>query len=424
MFARGPIRAAQTDPGGDFQLLYGGTLAWAAGQNPYHDDHIAQALQQQGLLKTIPPGYDQINTPPLFVVLAPLTLLPWSAARAAWIALNTLACFAAVGCLPSFAGLSWKDTRTIWLLACALALAPFHSALAVGQVTPLSIAAACFAILLARKRYDLTAGTLLGLSICIKPTLGGIFALYFLLHKQWRALSLAAACTAVIGLIALVQLHLHDTPWYTAWRQNVHAFTHGGHGDPSPQNPSAASLLNLHPVVQAVIQNQTVAALIVWATIGTMLALASYTIFRRQNNRHEHLELGTLTTLSLLIVYHRFYDAALLIFPLAWAFHTINTPHRRKAWAVIIATLPALIPGGVMLSLLADQGHLPRQLLPPGALFDWIAQHLTIPPSLTNTWLWQGLLVPHLAWLILLIAAILLTHLWATGKNDPQKTER
>src|SRR5207245_10143508 len=67
---------------------------------------------------------------PSFVVLAPLSLLPWKDAQIIWIGIGLLSFAFTVGALGALAGASWSEPRSQLLLAISLALAPFHTGLA------------------------------------------------------------------------------------------------------------------------------------------------------------------------------------------------------------------------------------------------------------------------------------------------------
>ena len=74
-----------------------------------------------------------------------------------------------------------------------------------------------------------------------------------------------------------------------------------------------------------------------------------------------HCELSAITVISLLPVYHRFYDATLLVLPLCWAFVSL----RRERVAAVVSLglmLPFLIPGGALLDTMQIAGRIPRAL--------------------------------------------------------------
>ena len=68
----------------------------------------------------------------------------------------------------------------------------------------------------------------------------------------------------------------------------------------------------------------------------------------REHADCELLELGALAVSSLLPIYHRFYDASLLVLPLCWAFVSLRKTGgrtRKVAAAALLLMTPFLIPG-------------------------------------------------------------------------------
>jgi len=128
------------------------------------------------------------------------------------------------------------------------------------------------------------------------------------------------------------------------------------------------------------------------------------------------LALSALLTVSLLPVYHRFYDATLLIFPLAWAFTALNghsspsgssdgrsaeghldrgsLDRRLRPIAISVIAVILIIflfPGGTILQQLQQSGH-----------FTAFQSH----------WWWNSLILPHENWCILLLTLLLLLALY------------
>ena len=81
----------------------------------------------------------------------------------------------------------------------------------------------------------------------------------------------------------------------------------------------------------------------------------------------ELLDLSVIATVSLLPIYHRFYDAALLVLPLCWAFSP-SPPRKKRTVETIclLLMLPFLIPGGTVLQTLQASGRIPSQIIGGG----------------------------------------------------------
>jgi hypothetical protein len=90
-----------------------------------------------------------------------------------------------------------------------------------------------------------------------------------------------------------------------------------------------------------------------------------------------------------MVVYHRFYDAVLLLVPLAWAIDAAARNRRdRIAWCVLLLMLPFCLNSATALVWLAGKGYLP----------EW----------LTQSPLWERVLLPHQGWALLAMAVCLL----------------
>ncbi len=110
-------------------------------------------------------------------------------------------------------------------------------------------------------------------------------------------------------------------------------------------------------------------------------------IWRRRDPRLELLDLSAIAVISLLPIYHRFYDAALLVLPLGWALVSFRRPRRFAVLSLLMMT-PFLIPGGTLLETMEVSGRIPA----------WLA----------NRWWWQTFVMAHEVWMLLLLSLLLL----------------
>ena len=115
---------------------------------------------------------------------------------------------------------------------------------------------------------------------------------------------------------------------------------------------------------------------------------------REAGNDRELLELSTIAVISLLPVYHRFYDATLLVLPLCWAFVWLRR-ERASAALSLGLMLPFLIPGGTLLETMQIAGRIPR--------------------ALTNHWWWEAVVMPHQVWALLFLSIVLLREMGTDG---------
>jgi hypothetical protein len=111
----------------------------------------------------------------------------------------------------------------------------------------------------------------------------------------------------------------------------------------------------------------------------------------RQKVRGNHalLDLSVLSVLVLVPLYHRFYDAALLIFPVTWAITNLRGAAARYSKILLAAAVPFLIPGA--------------------ALLRHIANSQAFIGSRARSWWWNLFVASHEAWLVLIILLVLLS---------------
>jgi hypothetical protein len=161
-------------------------------------------------------------------------------------------------------------------------------------------------------------------------------------------------------------------------------------------NPTRLGLINLqvglYPILNSVnVTNDAARA------IGLCLLMAWLTIVLRSHRSRELLDLSAIAVISLLPVYHRFYDASLLALPLCWAIMTFRK-RRRFAVLSLLLMLPFLVPGGTILQAMADSGR--------------------IPAGLANRWWCQSFLMAHQVWALLLLGSLLVYEMAKLGSSE------
>ncbi len=197
-----------------YQFWYGGQFLWQ-GQEPYSavmrgekprvtaiNASSATATPQIG--EPLPMKWDISYIPgsaPLFLLLAPLSLIPWVSASILWGAINTLLGFIYVWILLHLNGESLTSLRGVALLAVFLCLLATRQVLELGQ-TSLIIVTLMFAALLVIEQSPVVSGIFLGIALS-KFTLAFPMIVYFLYRQQYKALLICVA-TQIGGLLAIV----------------------------------------------------------------------------------------------------------------------------------------------------------------------------------------------------------------------------
>ncbi|HEY6413328.1 MAG TPA: glycosyltransferase family 87 protein [Edaphobacter sp.] len=411
---RGPLRA---DSGyvNDFAAPYTATRLWLQNRNPYDSTaffptwHAAGA--PTGKVAGNPSGTHPVYPPPTLVVLIPFALLPWPIAVKALTLLSAALYIALLPLLASFLPGTWRDPLKPAFLASGLALAPTHSALHVANIACLAATLLLFAVyffLLSRQqqRINLPAILCLTLSICLKPTLGLLFLPYLLWTRAWRTLASTLAISAAITAASLYPLLSLGSIWLTSLRENLAVvFTNGGAADISEQSLTRFDRIDMQLPLYAILHSRTAASVFATLIAATLLLFwfksppAPQTRLAAQPNLAQHiLQIAALLAIGLIPFYQRYYSAMVLLLPILWAFRSLSqSPSRSSArWVLALSSI---------------------FLINTEAIFS----RSSFLPTLTARFplLTSLALGPHLCWLLLLLAIILLATSAQQNSIDP-----
>ncbi len=403
---RGPVRAIQTASGfNDFLSPYIQAKAFLHGLDPYSPQVLLKLWPVEAshfffLPKEVANGTLVANRgiPTAYpitalVLVTPFGLLSWNAAYALWLTVNLALFVVMLLALVALARLSFREPSGILLVAATLALAPFHTGIVTGNVTLLAVELSVIAIWSARRRHDLAAGFLLAVAAGLKPQIGLCFLLYYLLRRRWRVTGAAAAVLGCVAAFGFVRLGVGHIPWLSNYLDDNRILLETGVlGNFTTINPTRFGLINLqvamYPLLGS-IRRTNFAAMAIGATLFSVWIVYLWSGRDRgeAGNDRELLDLSTIAVISLLPVYHRFYDATLLVLPLCWAFVWLRR-ERASAALSLGLMLPFLLPGGTLLETMQIAGRIPRVL--------------------TNHWWWEAVVMPHQVWALLFLSIVLL----------------
>lgn len=386
---RGPARATWWSD--DFAVPYSMSRAWLLGTNPYQPDSLNRVLIDAGRERDSTGraiNNSPVYLPPTLVPHAPVTLLPWRAARIAWLALNLLLVGWMIRSALLFAGVRWGETPALWLAGAIVALAPLHTGIAVGQIAIPSIALAIVAMSLIRDGRQNAGGIALGVSVLLKPQLTGPFIAYYFLRRGQRAAAVATAVGVAAAIVSLGWLWMNDIPWLESWRAVMQSIMVPG-SQHDPAGPWSAQLVELRTLITALGGGEW--AGIMGFGIAALAGVWLYAVGRRLDERHDLLLLSGVAVLSLLATYHRFYDAGLLAVPLVWLAYgsrlsAFGVDPRLSAAALGCIAI-FFVPGAWAMQRLADAGRLPA--------------------ALTESWVWNAVLLRHQNWALVILFVVL-----------------
>jgi len=258
------------------------------------------------------------------------------------------------------------------------------------EASPAAAAVSVAAVWAASRGKEIAAGILLGIAVCVKPQLGLCFVLYYLVRRRWKIVAIACGWTAALALIAICRLAVSGIPWLSTYLENGRkVFAPGAINDFTTSNPVWYNMINLQVLLWQVVRNVSFANWLA-ASAGIVL-LGIWLWLIKQDSSCQLLEVSALVVLSLLPMYHRFYDAALLIWPLGWSLLILKQQYRNLVLLIIACIIPFLLPGAALLNQLAEKGR--------------------VPSNIVDDWYWNGLIVSHQVWMVMILCTVLLAAL-------------
>lgn len=308
----------------DFRAVYAGTRCLMHHENPYRPGELEREyLTEDGQRPRATPLNRQcitlfVNLPTTFVLVAPFALVGWGTAHVLWMLLT--------GCAFLFASLlMWSigaryAPRVATLLACLLAINSvpiFVGGNTAGIVVGFcGIAVWCFL----ENRFVRVGVLCLALSLAVKPHDAGLVWFYFVLAGgvyRKRAFE-SLAITAVLGLAALAWVSHIAPHWMDDWHANlVTISSHGGINDPSPnavKDGAIYSIVDLQSALSIFCDEPRFYNTATYLFCGALLlAWAIRTLRIRFSVAGGWIALAAVVPFSLLITYHRVWDAQLLM---------------------------------------------------------------------------------------------------------------
>ena len=406
-FLRGPLRLRQGTEWNDFLSPYIQSRLWIQGADPYAAQNFVKLWPPHkpmfvfvtrdaadGTLvakRGVPSPYPITS----FVVLSPLALVSWNVAEFLWILLGLGAVGVMICGIVAVAGVSWRDPKAWIFAALALGLAPIHTGLATENPAVLVVALCVAIVWLARHARENLAGLLLALAICLKPQVGLCFLLFYFIRCERRIAWVATTVSGFIALLAVARMFFTGTPWLSSYIENSRKiFASGAINDFSAANPVWFHMLNLQVALDPLLENVS------WTNfcaVGLGIALIGVWLWltlKSGRNVSPLLPLSTLAVISLLPIYHRSYDAALLVLPLGWALlQESQEPTAVRSTLALLALF--LTPGGALVNQVAERAH--------------------ISVSITHSWWWRSFIVAHQVWALMLLSTLLL---WTLAKDS------
>lgn len=207
----------------DYGKFYHSQQLFLKGKNSYSPIYFIQNEPNTPSKKT-PIGLAANLNPPFFTLITfPFAYLSYSHALYLWILCSIFA--GAISVLRIQKTLSPENKPTLQsrlsLLLAFFAYFPTFASLQLGQVTLLLLPLLVLSWQSARHHQSIQAAILLGIAASLKPFIG-LFALYFLLRKEYRALITFILTGGICTLFAVLFLGVSD---YHSYLQGLHHIT-------------------------------------------------------------------------------------------------------------------------------------------------------------------------------------------------------
>jgi hypothetical protein len=374
------------------------------GDDPYDHEQFERLwdiVNPRSLNNSVKPFLPSIYPPSTFVIITPLSWLTWPLARNAMAIGNSLLAILSLYLLATSAMSRAKIGFWAYLI-CGLSFAPLHTGIANGNLITLAWAGALSGALL-HNTHPLTGNLLLSVAVALKPHIGLPYVISFSCNGKVKNGMIILGLAGIFLFAGVTRMRLAGVAWEHSLTNNVLKSTEiGASNDPGSANPVRHDLINLqrafYPLVGSARSADWLALLICAGLFGIYLWLQLKP--QRAKRPDEMLSLSAVLVISLLPVYHRFYDASLLLLPLAWCF---------KNWNVATSVAPKIVLGLIL-----------PFLIPGAALLKRMMEYQMISRRLAGAWWWETIVMSHQVWLLCMIALGLLYACWKDAGGNQQ----
>ena len=312
---------------GSFKAVFYGTRCLIRHSDPYDPAVFPQVYESEGGRFSPVPSeaflYRRgnmvcVNLPTALFLVAPFAILPWKTAVFLWMVLQ------AAG-LSMAAFLIWLIARDYALkpatLLIGLLLANAEIVLSLGNLAGIVVSLCIVAVWCLLEERFVRAGVIcLAISLALKPHDAGLVWFYFLLlggAYRKRALQ-TLVVVAALTLPAILWVSSVSPQWPQELRANIHALSaHGSVNDPGPDSLSflmADPVISLQSTFSLLRDEPRFYNAASYLTCGLLLFAGAVRVLRsRLTKQNAWIALAAIAPLSMLPVYHRTYDAKLLL---------------------------------------------------------------------------------------------------------------
>lgn len=365
----------------DFHVLYTAGQMWNKGLDPYDPHQFYPELQQIAGGLAVRRAYGYYYPPQATVLFSALARLPSHVAHAVVIGLNMAFVIISLAIL----GLILSRHNRLGMLDFAL-LATFVSSgfgrmnVREGQISALICVLLWATFVLQQRGRGVLAGLLLA-GVTLKPTFLPLYLAFYLLRRAYVVVAVCVVAALVLTALPMALTGRSVPGTMTGWLDALRVQSARGENidDPSPDASYAVTMHHLAPLVYRIFAVRSpVTTAISWLIVGALCVGGGLLVLRGGGRADGTIDLGLVSALSLVSVYHRAYDDFLL-FPgiLSLYLAALRTwrPWVRRVWMGVL--------GAVLLSI-----NLPTDLS---------ARLSTQVPALNSSYVWR-VVAPVATW--------------------------
>lgn len=318
------LERAATAPMIDFRDLYYPARCLLQHGDPYKEGEVMRVYRAEGVYGAMDTAKERtIATrdaypPTAFSFTVPFAMMPWEPARVLWTTLTVAGMILGAYLIWSV-GANYAPVLSGCLIGYLLANSEVQviQGMSAGIVVSLCVVAVwCFF----RGRFAAVGIVCLAASLAIKPQDACLVWLYFLLAGGvYRRRALQTLLAMVVLTLPAVLWVWHVSPnWMQELHSNLLAFSaRGGINDPGPASSGGhglAMVISLQAVISVFLDDPRIynpASYLICAPL--LLVWAVVTLRSRFSPARGWLALAAIAALTMLPIYHRQYDAKLLL---------------------------------------------------------------------------------------------------------------
>jgi hypothetical protein len=200
---------------------------------------------------------------------------------------------------------------------------------------------------------------------------------------------------------AIFRLNVSQVHWLANYELDSRALLSSGVlGDFTELNRTRFGLINLQVGLYPWLHDRLITNMCALVFSIALFGCALF-LMRKLQAKDDLLCLSAITTLSLLPIYHRFYDAALLVVPLCWFVANLDPirAFRAKLCPSMLYTNKSSALGLLMIGVF---------FIPGGSLLEVLRDRSVIPVALNGYAWWNSLVMAHAVWCLVVLVFVLL----------------